>query len=544
MNLAQLKKIRVGISLLFFVLIFFLFLDFNSLFSAKFTNTVLYLQFAPSLLKFLALLSAAAIGFALIMVLSLFFGRIYCSTICPLGTFQDLISWFSRKIARKKSKKRKKPFLYSRPHNIIRYGILGLTILVLLSGSAFLLNLLDPFSNFGRIVTNLFKPVYMGANNLAVTVLGWFDNYSLYPVEMRTLGFASLFFPVVILITILVLAAWRGRLYCNTLCPVGTFLGVISRFSRYKIAISDDCNSCGLCEWNCKSECIDRDKKVVDMSRCVGCFNCFTVCNRQAMKFTKTSFSPNLSPKKLKVSELATDQTKRNFLISGLIAWAGLSGFKIRRDSLANKTDDPVKKIVATKASTVPENKKYPVTPPGSYGLMQYNDRCTACHLCVSACPTNVLQPAWLEYGLVGLWQPRMDYHSNFCNYDCQVCTDICPSGALLPMLIEDKKLKQLGKAKFILENCIVETENTDCGACSEHCPTKAVDMVPVAGKDLFIPEVTDSLCIGCGACEYACPTIPYKAIYVEGNPVHLRAKKPKEEKLDTEVDYEEDFPF
>jgi ferredoxin len=136
-----------------------------------------------------------------------------------------------------------------------------------------------------------------------------------------------------------------------------------------------------------------------------------------------------------------------------------------------------------------------------------------------------------------------MEYLSGYCNYDCILCTEVCPSGALLPVPLEEKKLAQLGVAKFVKENCIVETEGTDCGACSEHCPTKAVNMVPYKGR-LVIPEVKSDYCIGCGACEHACPTKPYKAIYVDGHAVHKVAKKAEVKKIEQKVDYKEEFPF
>lgn len=135
-----------------------------------------------------------------------------------------------------------------------------------------------------------------------------------------------------------------------------------------------------------------------------------------------------------------------------------------------------------------------------------------------------------------------MDYITSFCNYECIQCGIVCPTGAILELPLADKKLVQMGKTKFVKENCIVYTKNTACGACSEHCPTKAVNMVPYKEK-LTIPEIKDKLCIGCGACEYACPTDP-KSIYVDGNPVHLVAEKPKEEKLEEKIDYKEEFPF
>jgi len=93
----------------------------------------------------------------------------------------------------------------------------------------------------------------------------------------------------------------------------------------------------------------------------------------------------------------------------------------------------------------------------------------------------------------------------------------------------------------------VVYMDNTDCGACSEHCPTKAVDMVPYpnpVNKRLKIPEVKPKYCIGCGGCEHACPTKPCKAIYVDGNPVHKLAKKPVVKKIEEKVDDNEDFPF
>jgi ferredoxin len=186
---------------------------------------------------------------------------------------------------------------------------------------------------------------------------------------------------------------------------------------------------------------------------------------------------------------------------------------------------------------------RLPVSPPGSLGLAHFTSRCTACHLCVSACPTRILTPSLFEYGIDGIFLPRMDYAHGTCTYDCVLCGEVCPSGAILPLPLEEKKLTQIGKAKFIKDECIVVTKKTDCGACSEHCPTKAVRMVAYE-QGLVIPELNNDLCIGCGSCEHPCPTTPYKAIYVDANPVHLRAKKPETRKLQPEPKAETEFPF
>lgn len=543
MKLAFLKKIRVVVSLTFFALIFFAFIDFRNVLPEKFINGLLYLQFGPSLMKFISILSVSALGFFIIAILTLLFGRIYCSSICPLGTLQDAIGFVSRKIKRRKKKKRK-IHQYRKPHNWLRYSFLIVTAAVLIFSGAFMLNLLDPFSNFGRIAVNLFKPGYIACNNAIAYLLLESNIFWLYPAKYAVSGLGSLVYPVAILALIAWLSYAKGRLYCNTVCPVGTFLGLLSRFSLFKISIdSSKCNHCGLCEWDCKAQCIDKIARSIDHSRCIGCFNCFTACNRDAVNY-KFAF---IQPKRREslIEESNPDLSKRDF-IAGTIAMALASfGFRMKNPRIIKSPSsiNANKDIVITKASTVPEKKEFPVAPPGAGSIRKFNNTCTACHLCVSACPNHALQPALTQYGLIGFMQPHMEYHSGFCNFDCTLCMDICPSGALLPMALEDKQLEQVGKVVFIKENCVVETEGSDCGACSEHCPTKAVDMVPYK-NDTFIPEVDETICIGCGACEHACPTTPYKAIYVNGNALHVKAEKPKQEKLDTEIDYEDDFPF
>ena len=234
------------------------------------------------------------------------------------------------------------------------------------------------------------------------------------------------------------------------------------------------------------------------------------------------------------------DLNKRKFLAGSLILLSNMSGSQILKDTLAQK-----KPIVVNLPSTVPVNREFPVVPPGAKSLDHFNKYCIACTLCVSACPDHVLQPSFLQYGIEGMMQPFMDYNSGFCNYDCKICSEVCPTGAIeLIHVLDNKKTIQMGKSKFIKENCVVHTEGTDCGACSEHCPTKAVNMVPYEDTGLFIPEVNEDICVGCGACEYPCPTRPYRAIYVEGNPEHMVAEKPIIEEIEEVELGEEDFPF
>ncbi len=537
MKIAKLKKVRIGVSLIFIALVFFLFIDYGNTFSKTSLEAVLYLQFVPSLLKFLNLLSLTSVGFIIITLLTLLFGRVYCSSVCPLGTLQDVISRISWKFS---SKKKKKQFFdYSRPNNLFRYSILGLTIGLFLLGSFLLLDLLDPYSNFGRFSVNFAQPIFGLLHNSVASILEKMNLYWFYPVEIRDIVVASLVVPFFMLALVATLSIKYGRLFCNTVCPVGTFLGVLSNFSLYKITIEpEECNSCGLCVFNCKASCIDEENKKVDFTRCVSCLNCFTACNKNAFHYRNNWFRSE--PARTITDE--DDTGKRIFLLKSALFLTGLTGltsFHFQQDSIP-----ATKEIVPTKPSTVPIIKEFQVSPPGSKTIDNFNRYCTACGLCVSACRSNVLQPTFLEYGQTGMMQPRMDYNSGFCNYDCKICADVCPTQAISFFEdLKEKQLTQIGKVHFEKENCIVETERTECGACSEHCPTKAVDMIPYENTGLMIPEIDDEICVGCGACEFACPTRPFKAIYVDGNPEHLVAKEPIIEKLE-EIDTEEDFPF
>ncbi len=520
MNLAWLKKLRIVVSLLFFVATTLLFIDFAHLLSAALFTPINYLEFIPSLLKFLALGTLASAGFLVVLLLTLLFGRVYCSTVCPLGTLQDFISYFSLKW------RKKKKYKYSQPLNTLRYLILVLVTVLFAGGIILAINILDPFSGFGRITALLFKPAVVGINNVAAAIFNSLNIYWIYPAEIKGVHITSFILPIVTISVIAWLAVTKGRLYCNSLCPVGSLLGFISNYSLFKIKIDlSTCDNCGKCGTVCKASCIDVKKKGVDFSRCINCFNCLAICPYNSLNYV-------YSFEKKKVPSKPQDALQRRNLLLGLTAYLlGYAGIAYGQTKVKVYTNN-----------TVPVFKKLAVSPPGSVGITRLNDTCTACNICVSACPSQVLQPSWFEYGVIGIFQPRLDAGAGYCAYDCTICGEVCPTGAILPLALEEKKLTQLGKTKFIRENCIVETQKTECGACSERCPTKAVHMIPYNG--LFLPEVRDQYCIGCGACEYSCPTVPYKAIYVEGNAIHQKAEKPIEEKLEQKIENKSEFPF
>jgi ferredoxin len=344
---------------------------------------------------------------------------------------------------------------------------------------------------------------------------------------MRGVSISVLAAPVIFLGIIVYMSYKHGRLFCNSLCPAGALLGLISRFSLFKIVINENlCNDCGACEKVCKANCIESETKKIDFAACVNCFNCIKSCPTDGVDYI-----PLLIKKPVAVKP-DYDDSRRIFFKGivtpaiGLVIPAIVSG----DTTVVNK-------------SGYDESRKHPIVPPGSRSIRHFSNLCTACHLCVSACPTQVLYPSFLEYGAAGIFQPKMNYDASYCNYDCVVCSQICPSGAILPVDTASKILIQIGKANFVKKDCVVVDKKKDCAACSEHCPTKAVYMIPYEGK-LKIPELNNDLCVGCGACEHACPTTPRKAIYVTGNSVHLQAKKPEVKKQEKVFDSKEEFPF
>lgn len=496
----MLRKARILLSVVFFGLIAFYFLDFAEILPNSF-HRLAHVQFVP------ALVSLSFITLAVLIVITLIFGRIYCSTVCPMGVFQDIVTWISKKTA-----KRKKRFHYSPALTFVRWGVVGLTTVAFLSEFTALLGLLDPYSAFGRMTVNVFKPVYMLGNNLLEKIFSGFDNYTFYQVDTSLVSISSF---IIGLITFLLIGflAWRyGRTWCNTMCPVGTLLGFLSRFSLLKVRIdAGKCNHCGLCATKCKASCINSKEQTIDYSRCVDCFDCLDACKQQALQYSL----PNAAGKQ------AADASKRRFLMAGLATAAATPNVVAQ-----------VRDAAAVAGGMKSDKRQTPITPPGSLSLEHFQSRCTSCHLCVSKCPSHVLKPAFMEYGLGGIMQPTVYFEKGFCNFDCTVCSDVCPNGAILPLTKEQKHLTQMGKVVFIEENCIVYRDGTSCGACSEHCPTQALSMVPY--KDgLTIPHVDTDICVGCGGCEYICPARPFRAVYIEGNKVQHDAKPFTEQHLE-----------
>ena len=444
------------------------------------------------------------------------FGRVYCSVVCPLGVFQDIISWVSGRV-------KKNRFRYSPALSWLRYGVLAVFIVALVAGVVSLTALIAPYSAYGRIISNLLTPLYQWGNNVLALWAERVDSYAFYSVDVWMKGLST-FAVAVGTVIVLFILAWRGgRTYCNTICPVGTVLGFLSRYSYFKPVIdTSKCNGCGLCARNCKSSCINPKAHEIDYSRCVACMDCLGKCRQDAIKYVSGAIiqkkqvlrreETGQSASQSSSNSEKVNMSRRNFFtVSALLATSAVM------KAQEKKVDGGLAPLIDKKNP----KRATSIVPAGARGLRHFAQHCTACQLCVSVCPNQVLRPSG---DLKRLMQPEMSYERGYCRPECAKCAEVCPTDAIHLTSLAEKSAIQIGHAVWIAQNCIVNTDKVSCGNCARHCPTGAIQMIPEDENDESspkIPVVNTERCIGCGACENLCPARPFSAIYVEGHEMH-----------------------
>lgn len=490
----MLRKLRVIAAIVCFTLITMLFLDFTGTIHTWF-GWMAKLQFLPAVL---------ALNFGIIIGLILFtllFGRLYCSVICPLGVMQDIFTWMG-------SKQKKNRFKYSAPNTKLRWVMLLIFVVLMVAGFGSLAILIAPYSAFGRIAQNILAPIWQAGNNVLAFLAERIDSYAFYSTDIWIRSIET-FTIAIITLFVLALLAWRyGRLYCNSICPVGTILGAISRFSLFKPIIdTQKCNGCNRCARNCKSECINIKEHSIDYSRCVVCMDCIDNCNNGAITYTFRTHESSAT----EIKDEKQSASRRNFILTaGLLA---ASAAKAQEMKLDGGYATIIDKKAPPRSSTI--------TPVGSLSARNMATRCTGCQLCVSVCPTQILRPST---NLSTFMQPFVTYENGYCRPECNKCSSVCPTGAIRPISIAEKSSTQIGHAVWVRKNCVVITDDVECGNCERHCPSGAITMVPLDAdnpESKKIPTINSERCIGCGACENLCPSRPFSAIYVEGHLVH-----------------------
>lgn len=494
------RSIRRSLAVLFFVPISLLFLDFTGTLHL-WLGWLARIQFLPALLA----LNAGVVG-ALIL-LTLLFGRIYCSTLCPLGVFQDVVSWIA-------GKRRRNRFSHLRPLHTVRYGFLALFVASVIAGVGSLTALLEPYGAFGRMVSTLAGPVYLWGNNLLAYLAERAGSYAFYSVDVWLRGASTLAVAVGTFGVLLAMSWKHGRLYCNTVCPVGTVLGFASRFALLKPRIDPDkCNGCGLCARNCKASCINSKSKDVDYSRCVACMNCTQKCPKGAISYGLSKSTDRLAA--WKRPPTAAGASRRQAL--SIVAVLATSAVAQAKPKKVETGDGGLARIGKKQSPT----RKAPIVPAGSEGIRSFTRRCTGCQLCVSVCPNQVLQPSG---DVARLMQPELSFERGYCRPECTKCSEVCPSGAIHRVTAAHKTAIQIGHATWKRELCVITVDGVSCDNCARHCPPGAIRMAsldPENPKAPKFPIIDVERCTGCGACEYLCPSRPLSAIRVDGRERH-----------------------
>ena len=492
----MLKKLRVALAVVFWVGITLLLLDFTGVLH-HYLGWMAKIQFLPAVL---ALNVSVIVG---LVLLTLLFGRVYCSVICPLGVFQDAVSHLG-------TRGKKQPYHHRKEHPWLRYGVWVLFVVCLVAGIQAAVAFLAPYSAYGRMVQELLQPIYLWGNNLLALIAERVGSYAFYEKEVWMRSLPTFIIALVTLGIIIALAFRGGRTYCNDICPVGTTLSFFSRFAMFRPVIdTEKCKHCKACEHHCKASCIaiGKESAQIDYSRCVDCFDCIGACKFDALKY-------RFAWGKKKETAQA-DNGRRAFMTGTAVALgaAALKGVETRAQEIAKKTDGGFARVLPKQA---PE-REVPLTPPGSRSVKDFYRHCTGCQLCVAECPNNVLRPSTdLEH----LMQPQMSYEKGFCRPECTRCSELCPAGAIEKITREEKTQYHIGTAQVNPELCLMATGKSACGKCSQACPSGAIKLV--AYGENRIPAIAEEVCTGCGACEYLCPVRPISAITVNGKYQHV----------------------
>ncbi len=488
--------------LLFFGIFVFLFIrtDYRGSDQLEYAVNILF-----RLDPFLAAVTMAAAGTIIalmlpavvVLILALIFGRSFCGWVCPMGTLLDGCNHVMP------TNLKGRETLYPRAGRIIFW-----VVLVLAFFGFHMAGYVDPFAILVRGLAQTFYPIFHGmtetfftwtytsapafVNGVTEPVYAWMKDVVL-PAERKYFQLVSLSF--VILIVVLLLEMAQKRFFCRNICPLGAMLGMVSRRGLQRVGGgSDQCGKCRICASLCRMGAIDEERRV-DMSTCNLCVECAVKCPRQVIGFSFYG---------IRQAPLSTSLSRRHFF--GIMV-AGVLLPSLKGADVLAKSDDP-----------------FLIRPPGALPEAEFLGRCVRCGECLQVCIGNALQPVLLEAGLDGIFSPKLVARTGYCEFNCTLCGQVCPTGAISVLTLAQKHHFKIGNAWFDRDRCLPYAKGIPCIVCEEHCPTaeKAIrfrmaevytsDGAPAMVKQ---PYVVDDLCIGCGICETKCPLPGRSAIIV-----------------------------
>ncbi len=432
----------------------------------------------------------------LTVILTIVLGRVFCGWVCPLGAVHQFSSFVFKKTKFLRPPREEKASVAT------KYYIL---VFVLVSAvfTLDLVGLLDPFSFLYRsFAVAVFPGLTHAASGLVGALYGLKLESVAQPVSQwfQKLSVNSTFHQGLFIFGLFALAvglnAKKERFWCRYVCPLGALLGIFSRWNVFKVRVNmDKCIKCNLCTMHCETQAVPYPNEKWRSAECVYCGTCAAICPTAAITYPATA-----RPEKLDTVDLSR---RKLILTTGLGA------------------------IIAPIFNITPARKRADlklIRPPGALAEEDFVRKCVKCGECMKACPTNALQPALLEAGPEGLWTPMLVPRIGYCEYYCSLCTQVCPTGAIRKLKIEEKTTVKIGSAWIKKDRCIPYALGKPCIVCEEHCPTspKAIKFVMVETKlpdgsvaTQKAPVIDNSLCIGCGICENKCPVVDDPAIYV-----------------------------
>jgi len=494
------QALRILSQAVFFLLFFYLLLGTHFPGEDYIGRVEIFFHFDPLLALTTFIASRAFfvsfIFAAITVVLTFVLGRVACGWVCPLGSIHQAFSWLFKK------SKLHRPKRIKDNRTAWKYSIL-VFILVATLFSLNLAGLLDPLSLLYRSFITGILPVANYGISAFIGILYKLKLFSLGDSLVQSMAnlavnpiFLQGFLIGLLFIGILLLNLYRERLWCRYLCPLGAFLGLLSRWNILKLKIDPQkCIECHLCNIHCETQANPFPLEEWKSSECVYCFTCSAICPTSAITFPVRTTPEQIAK---------VDLSRRKLIFHSLLGVLVVPFFRL---SPATRRSSP--KLIR---------------PPGALPEEQFLQKCVKCSECMKSCPTNALQPAWSEAGPEGIWTPILVPRIGHCEYYCSLCSQVCPTGAIQELTVEEKTKVKIGLAWVNKNRCIPYDLGTPCIVCEEHCPTspKAIKLVKTEVKlpdgtimTPLAPVIDTDLCIGCGICENKCPVVDKPAIYV-----------------------------
>ncbi|MCA1743522.1 MAG: 4Fe-4S binding protein [Desulfonatronovibrio sp.] len=432
----------------------------------------------------------------IIIILTLFMGRFFCGYICPMGTTIDLTDRVLKKTKEQSCFDKSRQSRFEKIKYFILFFILGTAFMGV--SSVFLAS---PLSLVTRLYALVIYPGLVFLSDTFLEILMpvsiWFSFDFLTYAQPDIYLFSSQWFIVIFFMAVFLMVCYSPRFWCRYLCPSGALMALLSKKPVISRQVSDECTNCGLCQKKCPMNAIDPDPKLTLHQECIVCETCVRVCPEQAVSF-------GIKEKKRKHKADTFLPARRLILTS---AFSGVGTAVLLQTGISQVKSDLLPGNILPRSL---------IRPPGAVPEEEFQTKCIRCGQCMKVCPSNTLQPIWFEAGPGAVFSPKVLPRRGPCDPMCNACGQVCPTGALRKLPLEEKMWARIGTSYVIPHKCLAWEWERECLVCYEVCPYAAIELKREDGISVPVPYISANKCSGCGACEYHCPVQAGSAIVVE----------------------------